>query len=523
MTERAPRVVLFRHAPIDRDSRAKKFSLTLARAGYDVVVVSAEGPEGERHESRLGPVRVVHVPVPRTHVEANTQRLIANRRRRYPVLAAADVTARGKAITRRKEALSAARRQAGALRGRSGSDAQPKDLLKFGAKRAEAAARQAELRLARLRAQAQAKLDLAVGKAWKGYDSLRVRTGVLATPAMDLPEILDLDEALTQVLVELRPDVLHAHHPFVLATAFTVRDRLRATGHEAKVVYDARENFVGIPENEQGSVRRHAVLVAQERAHVRDCAGVSTVSDPIADVLQRRYSLSRRPEVILNTPLLGGDVDGPTVRDATGLGPDVPLLVYSGTISHARGIDTLVRGLALVPDAHLVIVSVPFPHPSVPALHELAESLGVGDRLHVAPPVGQSQLVHYLSGADVAVHPMPGGSPNHDQALPNKLFEYLHAGLPLVVSDARLMADFVRRHHVGQVFRAGNEASYAEAVTAALASARHEAETVERLAREYSWQAQEDRIRTYYAGITGFEGHRVDEDFPSLDVVSSAG
>ena len=88
-------------------------------------------------------------------------------------------------------------------------------------------------------------------------------------------------------------------------------------------------------------------------------------------------------------------------------------------------------------------------------MQELAASLGVEDRLHVAPPVSQDRLVHYLSGADVAVHPMPGGSPNHDQALPNKLFEYLHAGLPLVVSDARLMAEFVTNHEAGEVFVAG--------------------------------------------------------------------
>lgn len=524
MTARAPRVVLFRHAPIDRDTRAKKWSLTLARAGYDVVVVSAEGPEVARHESRLGAVRVLHVPVARTHVEANTKRLIANRRRRYPVLAATDVSSRSRALTGRKESLAAARRQAAALRAAGGAVSQPKSMAKFGLKRAEAVARQAELRLARLRAEGQAKLDMAVGKAWKEYDKRRVRTGVLARTASDLPEILDLDDALTDLLVELRPDVLHAHHPFVLATAFSVRDALRASGHEAKVVYDARENFVGIPETEQGSIRRHAVLVAQERSHIRDCAGVSTVSEPIADVLQQRYSLPTRPEVILNTPVLGGAVDGLTVRDVAGVGADVPLLVYSGTISHARGIDTLIRGLALVPDAHLVIISVPFPHPSIPGLEELAQDIGVADRLHVAPPVGQGQLVHYLSGADVAVHPMPGGSPNHDQALPNKLFEYLHAGLPLVVSDAKLMADFVRTHSVGEVFTAGDEASYAAAVTAALAAARREAEVVERLAHEYSWQAQEEKIRTYYAGITGFEGHAAEDEFPSLDVVvASAG
>jgi glycosyltransferase involved in cell wall biosynthesis len=153
----------------------------------------------------------------------------------------------------------------------------------------------------------------------------------------------------------------------------------------------------------------------------------------------------------------------------------------------------------------------------VPALQELAVSLGVADRLHVAPPVGQDQLVHYLSGADVAVHPMPGGSPNHDQALPNKLFEYLHAGLPLVVSDARLMAEFVTTHEVGQVFVAGDAVSYAGAVSAALAAGRRQGERVQELARQYSWQAQEPLIRDFYHRVTGFAGHEPTGAFPSLD------
>jgi glycosyltransferase involved in cell wall biosynthesis len=200
--------------------------------------------------------------------------------------------------------------------------------------------------------------------------------------------------------------------------------------------------------------------------------------------------------------------------------PDVlPLLVYSGTISHARGLDTLVRGLELLPETHLAIVSVPFPHPSMKGLEELAALLGVADRMHALPPVSQSELVHYLSGASVAVHPMPGGSPNHDQALPNKLFEYLHAGLPLVVSDAKLMAAFVREHGIGEVFKAQDPASFAAAVQGALVSERREREAVHRLARAFSWQSQESVIRAYYSTITGYEGIQPTDPFPPLDVV----
>lgn len=520
-----PRVVLFRHSPIERDTRAKKWSLALARAGYDVIVISAEAPDVERSESTLGPVRVIHLPIPRPHLEANNARLIANRRRRYPVLAPIDPAARTASVNSRSASLSTSRRQAAALRERAGEPTSVsgiKALAKFSIKRAEVEARRASMRLARARIKGQSKVDVAVGKAWQQYDKHRVTSGVLAKPRTDLPEILDLDAALHDLLVELRPDVLHAHHPFVLATGFAVRDELAKAGHVAKVVYDARENFVGIPAIEQGHARRHAVLVAQEQAHIRDCAAVTTVSDPIADVLRDRYDLRARPTVVLNTPVRGGTTDGGTVRDAIGLPADQSLLVYSGTISHARGIDTLVRGLAHLPGVHLVIVSVPFPHPSVPALQELAASLDVADRLHVAPPVGQDQLVNYLSGADVAVHPMPGGSPNHDQALPNKLFEYLHAGLPLVVSDARLMAEFVTKHQVGEVFTAGDEKSYAAAVTAALSAGRRQGERVEQLAEQFSWQAQEPLIREYYAAITGFAGHAPTGAFPSLDSGASA-
>jgi len=170
-------------------------------------------------------------------------------------------------------------------------------------------------------------------------------------------------------------------------------------------------------------------------------------------------------------------------------------LVYSGTISHARGIDTLVRGLAYLPDAHLVIVCVPYPHPSVPALLAIASELGASDRIHIVPPVDQSHLVHYLSGADVAVHPLPCGSPTHDQALPNKLFEYTHAGLPMVVSDARLMADFVTRNNVGEVFVAGDPRSFSDAVAKVLGSPAPDAERMAALAKEFSWQGQEQGDR----------------------------
>lgn len=518
-TSRPPRVVLFRANAIDSDSRAKKFSLTLARLGYEVHVLSAEEPPAPTGPRHLGPV-AVH-PVIMTHARRDIHKLVlgARRRRQFRVV---DWTSTDEYVTRvaelkRRSRLS--RRRADALRSPD-PEASPRLasrqprwlLLRLGheVSRTLLIARRARWRV-------QWVLNVGYRQLWREWDQRKAQTALLATTRGTLPEVEDYATAFGRVLDSLQPDIIHAHHPLVLGTATRAARRRRAAGYPCQVVYDARENFAGIPPAEQGNVRRHAVLVREEARYIRDAAAVITVSEPIADVLAERYRLPDRPAVILNVPVDSrGDRDGspggrpgsppsgtaarPTVREAAGVDAGTPLLVYSGAVSGARGIDVLVDALAHLPGVHLALVTVPYPHPRTPVLLERAGALGVADRIHPLPPVGQDELLAYLSGADVAVHPMPGGSPNHDQALPNKLFEYLHAGLPLVVADAKLMADFVSRNALGEVFRSGDAAGLAEAVRKVLEPGRPRPSRAE-LARRYSWQAQEEQIAALYGRI----------------------
>ena len=222
-----PRVVFFRHSPVPRDSRAKKLALTLARAGYDVVIVSAEGPDASLGESRLGPVRIVHLPVAPDHVKANNDRLIRNRKRRYPVLAPASVQGRGTQVKGRQVRASQAARQAAAIRQRKASagsaSQQARVMVRWALKRAQSELFRRELQIVPRRNKLQARIDAAVGRGWKRYDAKRVNLELGASARRDLPEILDLAAALRPVLLQLRPDVLHAHHPFVLGVADEVQ------------------------------------------------------------------------------------------------------------------------------------------------------------------------------------------------------------------------------------------------------------------------------------------------------------
>lgn len=482
----SPRVVLFRHAPVDIDSRVKKFATTLQRGGYEPVVISLEPVGGQSGEWVLGDgIRVIRLPIERRPGEVDER---------------SDNVEKRRAIHRRRAVL--------------------RDRIK-GADlaSAKAAARWAleSARVAALKGQSVA------GDVAHRIQLERRRRAGLKDPFIvegverNLPVVFDIDHTLTDLLVSLEPDVLHAHHPQVMLATREALARLRAEGRDPRFFYDARENFAGIPDLEQGLQAAHEALIACEGAMIGQADATSTVSEPIADVLRDNYRLRERPSVFLNMPPLADNQGPTTVREAAGLGPDVPLVVYSGTMSWARGIETIIEGIKyLPPEAHLVVVSVPLPHPMIPKLEAFAAEHGVADRLHFVGPVGQNELLHYLSGADVAVHPLPGGSPNHDAAMPNKLFEYLHAGLPLVVSDAKLMAQFVTEHRVGRVFTSNDARSFGEQAGAELANPSREA--AREVAERYSWQAQEAAILGVYDRMTGYRSRTPEGPFGSLEV-----
>ena len=528
-----PHVVLFRPYDVHVDTRAKKIALTLARVGYRVTLL-APSTTGTRVTARLGDaVDVELVPVPYRVRDAHARRRNA-RRTWAPRLAPADeqrAVQRLRLDVQRQEL--AARAQAAAARA-------PGPLVP--AVRATYRARGSALVLRRKALSARARAQRYVSKpwrqAWRVYDHLVRRVRLGSSWHGWLPEVYDWDLAFGPRIAQLRPDVLHVHDPKVLGVATAAAARLRQAGHPVSVVYDARENFAGLPRREWGSPRYHQAIVGLEAAHIRAVDRVLTVSEPIADVLRERYHLPRRPTVVLNVPVdhrpqrpRDGDPVPPErdreaattdVRSVLGLAPDVPLLVYAGGLSHARGVDVMVEALGRLDGVHLAMVTVPHPHPMTPGLLDQAERVGARDRLHVLPPVGQRQLIGFLSSATVGVHPMPGGSPNHEMAMPNKLFEYLHAGLPLVVSDAEEICRFVTTTGIGACFQSGDPQSFADVVAKVLADpgAYLPREDRAELVGRFSWQGQEAALAGVYAELAAPPGGvRTPEwEFPDLAV-----
>jgi glycosyltransferase involved in cell wall biosynthesis len=111
-------------------------------------------------------------------------------------------------------------------------------------------------------------------------------------------------------------------------------------------------------------------------------------------------------------------------------------------------------------------------------------------------------VVDFLRSADLGLLPFLH-FPSHEMALANKMFEYVNAGLPVVVSDCRTQAEFVRSHRIGQVFPAGDAAGLADAVRRVLGDRETYATAVDdpELRERYSWRRQEEVLRSVYAEV----------------------
>jgi glycosyltransferase involved in cell wall biosynthesis len=307
------------------------------------------------------------------------------------------------------------------------------------------------------------------------------------------PGLWNYERVFGPVIDELAPDLIHAHDFRMLGVGARAADRAKRAGRPVKLVWDAHEFLPGAPPR-RDNARWLPAHLAYEREYVPAADAVVTVSDALAGLLQREHRLPTLPTVTLNAPLAtAGAAPVPDLRALCGIGGRTPLLVYGGSATPQRGLDTVIRSLAMMDGVHLALVVA---DPDAPYIRGLTAA----DRVHAVPYVPHRQVPAFLSAADAGVIPIHHW-PNHEIALITKFFEYSHARLPILVSDVRTMAATVRATGQGEVFRAGDAADFARAACAVLADPqRYRAvyDGPDSPLPGWTWEAQADKLDALY-------------------------
>ncbi|MEV5831064.1 glycosyltransferase family 4 protein [Spirillospora sp. NPDC052242] len=491
------RVVMLVDNDVVRDSRVQKAATSAADAGWEVHLLGCTG--GRKRSWELGGAHVRLVQLRHTLVPGKRHGVLRATLRRPLAYGHPNVADyRRRLVQSRRADLAASRLEPGVGPARKGWLLARRVTAKAQARWVAVRARQTDA-LAAARKDRDSPLERLSIRFWQAL------LGDRAWRVLDR-NLWDWDSAYKNVIDELEPNIIHANDFRMLGVGARAARRARAKGRTTKLVWDAHEFLPGIRPWGIGP-RWIPAMCAHEREYAGDADAVLTVSEALADRLVEGHGLREKPTVVLNAPVTEGasrsDEPVPDMRELCGVGPDVPIAVYSGSASVQRGLDIMIEALPRLPELHVALVVATARSEYVRGLAARAAELGVDDRVHVLPYVPFDQVVPFLAAADFGVIPIHHW-PNHEIALITKFFEYSHARLPIVVSDVQAMGDMVKNTGQGEVFRAEDLDDYVRAVEAVLGDpGRYRTVYDDRpdLLREWTWEAQAEVLDGVYTRL----------------------
>lgn len=143
------------------------------------------------------------------------------------------------------------------------------------------------------------------------------------------------------------------------------------------------------------------------------------------------------------------------------------ILYYVGQLSFDRKLDTIILGMKELPDCVLIIQGSGHYVMQKMLAEKLSQSES-SDRIFFLPPVPDCYIISYASTADVGVFICDSQDNKMYNALPNKLFEYVYAGIPQVSSKGPEIEHIFKNERIGVLFDAYDSQTFSKAVQAIL-------------------------------------------------------
>jgi glycosyltransferase involved in cell wall biosynthesis len=264
---------------------------------------------------------------------------------------------------------------------------------------------------------------------------------------------------------ELPPaDLYHACGILAIGVALDLAKEARRAGRQGTVVYDVID--VILESNNVADVPRPllAWYRRRERGWVRGSDAVVTVNDAIADHLRATWPLRDRPTVLLNCqPRWAPPEPRPDlIREAAGIPGDRRIVLFLGRLGRERGLEEASEAVLALGDVALVLLGF---GPWAARMRERDRDPRYAGRHYTLPAVHPDDVPAWTASADVSIVAVPANSLNQRLSTPNKFWESLTAGTPVVVGrDLEVMRSIVEADALGAVADPSDPADLARAL-----------------------------------------------------------
>ncbi len=195
------------------------------------------------------------------------------------------------------------------------------------------------------------------------------------------------------------------------------------------LIFDSHEYFTGVPEIQNRPFVKWVWTTIEKMIFPR-LKYVMTVSDSISMQYESQYGI--RPVTIRNCARSSAEIKGYPKKEL-GISDDHLLLILQGGgINIDRGGEELIEAINRIEKVSLMIAGS---GDVLPVLKEKVKSLSLSDRVRFIPKQTLNELIKYTKSADVGLSLDKDTNLNYRFSLPNKLFDYISAGIPVITSD----------------------------------------------------------------------------------------
>ena len=296
------------------------------------------------------------------------------------------------------------------------------------------------------------------------------------------------------------------------------------------VVLDMAENYAAMIRDLRDSrqdrtgfrlVRNPHLIQLVERIAVRQADHILAVVDESRDRLVKLGVPAAKVSVVMNTPTLAQRQQlGASAGAGSAAGkPGELVIAYLGVLEAPRGLGIAIQAMREVgrrlPGARLVIIGA---GRDEGRFREEARRAGVTDRVEFRGWVEYQEALAQLARCDVGLVPHHV-TESWKTTIPNKLFDYMSIGKPVIVSNARPTERIVTEEQCGLVYPDQDAAALAEAIVTMGDPAVRDAcgrRGRAAIVRRYNWETDERRLLGAIRAVTGPVGSRNGERLKAI-------
>ena len=263
-----------------------------------------------------------------------------------------------------------------------------------------------------------------------------------------------------------------------------------------KLVHDSHEYFTGVPELEGRNFAKNS-WKRIERWIFPKLKHIYTVNDSIAKLYKDEYGVDVK--VVRNFPFASPAILFRKERGDLNLPLEKKIILYQGSVNVDRGLVEAVEAMQFVNDAVLLVVG------DGDVLEEVkakARSLNLTDKVIFRKKVPFQELTNYTFHADVGISLDKDTNINYKFSLPNKIFDFVHAGVPVLASNLVEIKKIVEQYEIGTMIENHNPKHIAEKINSMLSDSVKRKQWKENCilaSKEFCWQNEERVLTEIYS------------------------